>query len=289
MTNGIEVEFEKFLNTINSEISFKILKLYSKEKNGINLTETARAIGENTSTTRDRLKKLLDSKIIYQEEKNYFLSNLGSYTLTKLENFRKLSKFQSIFGQIPAELIPSEYLEKLIPNLEDTGLIRSQWQIFNIANQVVDEIKSQMDKRKIEMKLLGWNSLTLMIDIFQSYFKEISINTNSIQNLLNSLDFHLISSRNIILEIKDKPYIRKILDDTTLKDNISICEIVDKFNFVLFKYNQNVHIFLNKNDQFNYDNYFIAENNKSIADFYDDIFNFYLKQSIPLVEFLKKS
>lgn len=288
MSNEKEIEFEKFLNAINSESTYKILKLYFNNKKGFNLTETSRVIGENTSTTRDRLKKILDSKLIYLDGKNYYLSNLGSYTLNKLENFRRLSKYQSIFGEIPAEMIPTEFLEMLVVNLDDIGLIRSQWQFLNIVNQVVNDIKNDINKQCYELKLLGWKSLTLLFEIFQNYFKEISMNANTIQNLLKSFDFHVISSRDIISEINEKPDIRKILDNTTLKENISICEAVDKFNFIVFKYNQNVHIFLNKNNQFNFEQYFISENNKNIVNFYDSLFNHYLKQSIPLVDFLRK-
>ena len=50
--------FFSLLNSISSEIAYKILNLYQEDIKGLNLTETSRRISEKTSTVKDHLGKL---------------------------------------------------------------------------------------------------------------------------------------------------------------------------------------------------------------------------------------
>lgn len=289
MVEDIGVEFEDLLNAVGSEKTYKILKLYSKRKDGLNLTDTSRKISEITSTIRDHLKKMLETGLIFKEDKKYFLSNFGSFVLSSLEEFRTFNKFRSIFGQIPGEIIPSRFLREFIPHIKNLHVITNQWQFLNVTNEVIENIKSDIDTKKVEMKILGWKSLTLMLDIFQNYFKELSSSPDSIQKLLDTFDFQLISNMDILEELKKSTQVKDLMKLTNLQKHIHICKEIDNFNFVLFKYNNNVHIFLNKNNRFNFENYFLAQDNLGVVEFYNKVFRYYLDRSIPLSEYIGKS
>ncbi|MFX1385530.1 MAG: winged helix-turn-helix domain-containing protein, partial [Promethearchaeota archaeon] len=113
MTKNKNSEFNLLLNAISSEITYNILKLY--EVSSFNLTDTAKQLNFSISTVQDNLKKLLQSDLIYLNEKEYHLSSFGNYFLSKLKEFEEVNKLRHLFGKVPSKLIPCEFIEEFIP------------------------------------------------------------------------------------------------------------------------------------------------------------------------------
>ncbi len=278
--------FFSLLNSISSEIAYKILNLYQEDIKGLNLTETSRRISEKTSTVKDHLGKLKNSKLILKKNKNYYLSNFGSYILKNLKDLEIFNKASLIFGQIPAELIPSKYMRKLIPHLKEVKIQSDQWQFMTMTNRTLNQIKNDLGKGNVELKVLGWRSLVLSTGIIQEHFKTVKLEKNSVKNFLESVNFKLISDKELLDDLENEQ-IKSLLDDVSVKNRIRICEDIDKFQFTLFRYNQIVQFFLNEKDQVGIGHYFLIENNVHVVEFFNDVFDYYWQKSKPLTEFLK--
>ena len=275
-------DFINLLNSISSEIAYKILNLYEAEK-GLTLTNTSKEIEEKTSTVRDYLKRMISSNLIYKKEKKYYLSNFGSFILNNLRSLEVFNKARQIFGQIPAELIPSEFIQKLVFDLKDIEVESDGWQIMYISSNILNQINQDIGKQGNELKILGWKkSLTLSIEIIQKNLTKVSFDIASMNKFLEDLNFKLITDQTIIDEINKSKKLKEIVDNTSIKNRIHICENVENFSFTLFKYNKIIQFFLNEENK-----QFLIEDNDQAVEFFNSVFKYYLKRSKPLLEYLK--
>lgn len=280
-------EFFNFLNSFSNRIAFKILKVYSENKIGLNLTDTSMIINEKTSTVKDHLKKLLNAKLIFKSEKLYYLSNFGSYILNILDDLEILNKTSIIFGQIDADFIPSEYISELLPFLKNIPIITNQWQFITISNRMLNQIKAELGNRKIEIKVLGWNSLALGMEIIQNTFNEMDLNNESIKNLLNEINLELITDKNILKDVENNELINNMIKNPEIKERFQIADNIGRFRFIMMRYNEIIHFFLNEKEEFGIGPYFLIENEPGAVEVFDKIFNFFSIHSKPLAEFLK--
>ncbi|MGV9200763.1 MAG: hypothetical protein ACOC4M_18295, partial [Promethearchaeia archaeon] len=148
MTNS--TKFFELLNILSTEISYKILLLYSECKQGINLTNTAQMIDEKTSTVRDYLNRLLNAKCIYRVDKEYYLSNFGSLLLNYLKKIKKYHNLRKILGNISAEAIPTEYIELLDPIVDNIDIKSDQWQFMSVSNKIISKIQNGMGQKGVD-------------------------------------------------------------------------------------------------------------------------------------------
>lgn len=73
-----------------------------------------------------------------------------------------------------------------------------------------------------------------------------------------------------------------------LKEKILIYEKKKEFKFTMFKI-KDISIFaLIKNNDIDYQNYFIVENRPNLNEFFDRVFDYYYNCSTPLIQFLNR-
>jgi len=272
-------DFFLLLNSISSEISHRILNLYSKEIKGLNLTETSNNIGEKTSTVRDNLNKLLTTNLIYKKEKNYFLSNFGSFVLHYMKHLEIFNKTRQVFGQIPAELIPFEFIQELVPHISDIEIQSDQWKFMTISTRIMKKIVSDLNTEPGRLRVIGWESLTKALEIMDTFFK-----TKPINEFLHAIDFQLISPKVILNDIRKQSNIKKIAQ--LAGERIHICEEIENFKFILFNYNDIVQFFLSEGGNVGMGYHFVLEDNPEAVKFFDNVFDYYLKKSKPLFQYL---
>ena len=135
------------LSSFSNEISLKILETYHNNRDGLNLTDTSKFIEEKTTTVKDHLTKLMDSNLIYIQEKNYHLSYFGALIFKLIRNIKILNKTRKMFGQVPSDLIPTQFIFKLLPYLEKITVLSNQWAYMNIGNKVIEIIKNDTSKK----------------------------------------------------------------------------------------------------------------------------------------------
>ena len=155
MSNDTNDDFFLLLNSISSEVAYKILNLYSEDSEGLNLTETSNKLNEKTSTVRDHINRLLNNNLIYKKEKIYFLSNFGSFILRYMKHLEIFNKTRKVFGQIPAELIPSDFIQELVPHISDIEIQSDQWQFMSISNRIMDKMRAEFRDNPGELKVIG--------------------------------------------------------------------------------------------------------------------------------------
>ncbi|MHA1150436.1 MAG: hypothetical protein ACTSR8_19635 [Promethearchaeota archaeon] len=277
-------DFIKLLNAFSSEIAYNILNLYSN-KSGLTLTNTSNELGKeiSTSTIRDHLNRLIEAHLIYKKEKQYYLSNFGSFILKNLRSLEVFNKARQIFGQIPAELIPSEFIQKLVFDLKDIEVESDGWQIMYISSNILNQINQDIGIQGNELKILGWKkSLSLSIEIIQKNLTKVSFDITSMNKFLEDLNFELITDQTFIDEINKNKQLREMVDQTSIKNRIFVCEKVENFSFTLFKYNKIIQFFLNEENK-----QFLIEDNDPAVEFFDSVFQYYLNQSNPLLKYLK--
>jgi len=274
--------FFQLLNSISSEIAHKILNLYLENSQGLNLTDTSNKIEESTSTVRDHINRLLDANLIYKKEKFYFLSNFGSFILRYMKHLEIFNKTRKVFGQIPAELIPSKFIQELVPHISDIEIKSDQWEFMTISTRLMDKIRAEYKTNPGELRVIGWEHLSKALEIMKNLLmKDMDI---PYSEFLNLTDFELISNKRILKDIIEHKEIRKMAE--LIKDRVHICENIEKFEFILFKYKQTIQFFLYEGGKLGMGHHFVLEDNPDAVKFFDNVFNYYLNQSVPLTDLL---
>ncbi|MFO8019771.1 MAG: hypothetical protein R6U96_14195 [Promethearchaeia archaeon] len=284
MTNS--TNFFELLNSLSTEISYKILVLYSEQQEGINLTNTAQLIDEKTSTVRDYLNRLLDVKCIYRINKDYYLSNFGSLILDYLKKMKNYNILRDILGNISAGAIPTNFIEILDPIIQEIEIKSDQWQFMNVSNKLINQIQNDMGQEGIKLKVLGWRSLTLSLNIIQNYFNKVTLERYSIQQFLENTNFKLISDKGVLKEIHSNEKLKNIVEKTDINEKIYVYEEVENFPYTLIKYNETIQFFLNKGEEMKVGKYFTLENNETAKTFFNEIFDYFKKKSKPLSLYL---
>ena len=280
-------DFINLLSSFSSEIAFKILSLYSNNQKSYTLTETAREINEKTSTVKDHLIKLVNATILYKTDKTYNLSNFGSFIINYVKNMEILNRLKMIFGELPAELIPSEFIHEVLPYIEDITVQIDVMKLANISNRILKQIDHDLGKKKVVINMLGWKSLALSEDIIQDFFKGVSLDRDdSIEEFLTNTNFKLIAGKKMLEELNHNPKYRKRLENPDINKNFFIYEEIDTFKFTFFKFNDKIQFFFNEQNKMRH---FLVENNPKAIDFFDKVFNYYFNKSIPLADLINKS
>ncbi|TXT55012.1 MAG: hypothetical protein BAJALOKI2v1_710008 [Promethearchaeota archaeon] len=282
MDKEIDLDLINLLNAFSNKIAYKILYLYHLFPNGFNLTDTSKELDEKTSTVNDHLEKLLDARLIYKEHKEYKLSIFGNYVLNSINKFETLNKLKEILGKLPAQKIPLNFIDDLIPHIDKVEIQTNQWKFMRISNILINQIQSEMKETPVELKILGWKSLSLSLDIIKTYFNNLTLAPQSLQGFFDKTNFELISDKKIIDDIKTNDRIMEILRTTDLKERIMICKNVEKFDFTLLRYKDLIHFFLNeeKKEGINYSVFF--KNNSGALDFFNKVYAYYLHDSVSL-------
>ncbi|MFX1237476.1 MAG: hypothetical protein ACFFAS_06515 [Promethearchaeota archaeon] len=282
------MSFSEILNSFSSPIAIKILKTYSNSNNGINLSHTAELINEKISTVKDHLKKLVKTRILYKINKLYYLSNFGSFIFDLLTEIETLSKTREIFGQLSANMIPSKILLEFLPYIKEIPIISNQWLFLTISNKLLSQIQTELEKKPIELKVLGWNSLVLGFEIIKNSFKQISFDKNSLIHLLNNLNLILISDKSIIKELLDSKNqdLRNIVVNPETKERFQVTENVDRFKFITIRYNDIIHFFLNEKEKMGIGPYFIIEKKPGAIEVFDQLFEHFLRLAKPLCDYI---
>lgn len=286
MDKEIDSDYLDLLNSFSNKIAFKILNLLHNSLNGFNLTDTAKNIGEKTSTVNDHLEKLLNAHLIYRENKNFHLSNYGNFVLNYLNNLRILDNLKEIFGKLPARRIPLEYIHELIPSIKNVEIQTNQWKFMQISSSIIKQIQVDVKKGPVNLKILGWESLALSLDIIENYFKTLTLAPQSLQNFFNKTNFELISDKGIIEDIRNNQRLVKIMRTTDLKKRIMIFEKVEKFDFTLFRYKDTIHLFLNEETKGGIDYSILFKDNPGAIRFFKKVYDYYLEDSNPLQSYL---
>ncbi len=290
MINNKCSQFEELLISISSIISYKILTLYSSDNKGWNLTDTAHNLQLPISTIQDYLLKLLNSNLIYKKAKLYYISNFGSFFLTELQNFEIFNKFCHIFGKIPAEIIPSRFIHELIPYLTDIKIEETSWHFMTVFNEMMNHFKNSLNRPEnaFDLKVLGWWDIDFDFHMLKTYFKDLEMNIESMQRFFknSNLNIRVISHKKIVDEIKADKSLVELMKHFNLFDGFRIFDI-ESFNFTFLKYNQKISLFLVKDNDIDAKHHIFFENNSGMNKFFDDLFHYYWKRSIPITEFLK--
>ncbi len=283
-----ELGLTDIFNSFSNPIAMKILHIHSESNEGFNLSDTANLIGEKISTVKDHLKKLLTRNLLYKIGNKYFLSNFGSFIYDSLIEIEILSKAMNIFGKIPSRLIPSKYLRKLLPFLKNSNISSNQWEFMTISNKLLNQIKSERGKIKIELKVLGWNSLALGREIIKNLFDDISLDNMTVRKLLADLNLKLISDKSIFQDLKTlkENELLKLLKIPGIKERFQVWDGDDSFSFTIMHYNNVIHFFLNEKDNTGLGPYFIIEDEPRAIKIFNKIFNYYSRSSKPLSFYL---
>ena len=291
MNNKKNDEFHQFLTSISSVLSYNILKLYFNANCGFSLTETKEKLNESISTVQDHLKRLLSLKIIIKEQKTYVISNFGSFIFTELEKFKIINRVRDFFGQIPDKLIPARFLNELIPYLSDFEIHRTSVQFMDEMHEMMSKMTQQLETGKHNVKVLGWWSLKMDLDFLKTFYKDINLDTPSMEKLFESVDFKLILTENVVSEMLENEQIIKLtqqVDIFTSAEYIRILEQSEKFNFTIMKSDDYIGFFLIIKDDFDPKHFIIAQNNPGLEKFFNDLFDYYWERSIPLEQCLNK-
>jgi len=282
-------DFANLLNSFSNEISLKILKTYERAKAGLNLTDTSKIIEEKNTTVKDHLIKLLDSNLIYVEEKKYYLSYFGALILEQIKNVELLDRTRRIFGHISSDMIPTRFVAKFIPYLKGVEVSTNQWAFMNVGNKLIDIIKNNMGVNKTVLKLIGWNSIQLSLEIMRNSFPNIFTEKDAMKKMFDDQNLSLITDKSFLKDMDDNN-LAKAIALPEFKERVLIYPNVEQFNFMLIRYNKYITFFLNTNREANLGPYFIIKSKKndkpSPIEIFEEIFEYFSKKSKPLVEIL---
>ena len=280
------LNFKYCLNAISSSLAHKILRLYSKKKEGLNLTDTASSLDEPISTIQDHLKKLLDSSAIYLKSKKYYLSSYGNYILHQLEEIKQFNDLSGIFGQIPADMIPHQLLKELVPNLTDVDLNNNSWHFFQMMEDFFNDFKENLKSGKINLKIkvLGWWDIDMDFEILQTHFKDLRMDSSSVFKFFKNITFKIVSDKNFAEDLTNHDEFREVLDYFKDKDYMRICEDV-VFNFTMMRYENTFILFLTKDGDMDYAHHYYSQDEPHVLKFFEQLFDHYWSKSVPSSEF----
>ena len=283
----------RVLGAFSNEISLKILNAYSKNKNGLNLTETSKIIQEKTTTVKDHLTKLLDSNLIYVKGKTYYLSYFGALILKMVDRIEILNRAKSLFGQVSSDLIPTQYIFKLLPHLKNVKVFNSNWAFINVGNKIIDFIQNDKSKNKnYELKLIGWNSVTTALEIARSSFKNVAVDLNNIKDFIIDVNLKMITDKSFLNDLDKNEILKNLHNIPEIQERVLIYDGFEEFNFMLIRYNKYITFFLNESQDENLGPYFILTDSPRIKpsaiDIYEEIFEYFANKSTPMTEVFKE-
>lgn len=277
--------FENLVNSISNHISHKILNLYNAQNEGFNLTNTANEINEKISTTQDHLNKLLKQRLVYRKEKDYFLSNFGEYLFAILKKLSLFGKFKDLFGRIPQGVIPPQFLEKLIPELEKSSIITTSWNFMNTMDKYIKKMKKNLKKSHQNLGIIGWWSLEYDFELMEMYFPDFNLNKNKLKEFFQNFSMKMVTHKGMIQEIKNNSLFSKIIMEDDLIKNFRIYEGVNQFNFCIMRFNQVIAFFLVNDNDIDFQHNIFMENNEKVIETFRELLNYYWVRSTPLKEF----
>ncbi len=275
------------LNTISNETAHDLLNLY--KENSYNLTDTARKLALPISTVQDNLKKLIQSRLLFVREKKYHVSSLGDYLLTKLNEIEPILRLQNFFGDIPADLIPHQFIEHLLPFIKEIDIQETSWHFFNIIDKLLSKFKEEIDEGtfKGEIRVLGWWSLEFDLALLKTYFPDRTIDMEFYLTFFKNVRFHQITDKKFVEELRNHEFFQDMKKYLEMEDNIRIMEDIT-FNFTIMEIEGSMCFFLVRNDDVDIQHHFILENPKSQSIF-NSIFTKYQEKSLSLHDYLEKS
>jgi hypothetical protein len=157
---------------------------------------------------------------------------------------------------------------------------------MSVSNQIIGRIQQDIGQQGVELKVLGWRSLSLSMSIIQNYFKKITLERYSIQQFLENTNFELISDQGMLKEIQKVEKLKEVVGKTTIKDKIYVYEEIERFPYTILNYNEIIQFFLNKGEDMEVGNYFTLENNETAQTFFTKLFGNFKKRSKPLSYYL---
>lgn len=281
------------LSAISNEISFKIIKAYEHDRNGLNLTDTSKLIEEKTTTVKDHLTKLMDSNLIYVQDKKYYLSYLGLLILEQVKNIELLNETRKIFGHVSSDMIPPRFLIQLIPYLKGIKVFSNQWAFMNLGNKLIDIMKNNIGENKTVLKLIGWNSIPISLEIIRNSFNNLLTEKMDMKQFFMDINLSLITDLSFLSNIEDNDQIKEMMLIPEFKERILICQDIEKFNFMLIRYNKYLTFFLNTSQETDLGPYFIIRSKPKgdhhAIKIFEEIFEYFSKKSTPLVDILEES
>jgi len=290
MVDFLGSDFTNLLNSFSNEISLKILNTYETNKDGLNLTDTSKKIKEKTTTVKDHLIKLMESNLIYVQEKKYYLSYFGALILEQMRNIELLNRTKRIFGHVSSEMIPTRFVAKFIPYLKGVEVSTNQWAFMNVGNKLIEIIKNNIGVKKTVLKLIGWNSIQLSLEIMRSSFPNIFTEKDAMKEIFNDQNLSLITDKSFLKDIRDNKIIKDAMALPEFKERVLIYQNVEQFSFMLIRYDKYITFFLNTNQEANLGPYFIIKSKKndepSPIEIFEEIFHYFSKKSTPLVDIL---
>jgi len=196
-----------------------------------------------------------------------------------MKHLEIFNKTRQVFGQIPAELIPSEFIQELVPHISDIEIQSDQWKFMTISTRIMKKIVTDLNDEPGKLRVIGWESLTKALEIMDTFFK-----TKPIDEFLEATDFQLISPNVILNDIRKQGEIKRVRQIGG--ERIRICEDIENFKFILFNYDQIVQFFLSEGGNVGMGYHFVLEDNPEAVKFFDNVFQYYLKKSKPLSHFI---
>ncbi len=288
-------EFVSVLNSFSNNISLKILKTYDCNRNGLNLTDTSQMIEEKTTTVKDHLNRLIDSNLVYIQDKKYYLSYFGELILELIGNFEILNNTRKIFGQLSSGMIPTKFIIKLIPYLKGIKVSSNQWAFMNLGNKIIKIIENTMSKKKIDLRIIGWNSVPIAHEIIRNSFSfnNIAGEKEVIKKICVETNIKIITDKYFLSTIKTDDQNREIYNVPEIKERVLICQNIEKFNFMLIRYNKYITCFLNISQEEGLGPYFIitgkSKEKLGVIEIYEEIFEYFSNKATPLSEILDKN
>ena len=292
MADSSSSDLASLLNSLSNEISLKILKLYKLNKDGLNLTDTSKIIKEKKTTVKDHLKKLVDSNLIYIHEKKYYLSYFGALVLEQVSNVELLNSTRKIFGSISSEMIPTRFITKFIPHLKGVKVFTNQWRFMNIVNELIDIIKKNHKDGKTALKLIGWNSIPFSLAIMRSSFNNIMTEEESIKQFYMDTGLMVITDESFLRNTKEIEQVKDMLAIPEVQKRTMICQDVEKFNFMIVRYDNYITFFLNRSQEAGFGPYFTIRGKYKFkphpVEIFEEIFEYFSKKSSRLSELESK-
>ncbi|MFX1570891.1 MAG: winged helix-turn-helix domain-containing protein, partial [Promethearchaeota archaeon] len=278
-------DFEFLLHTISSPVTYDILRLYSKRN--YNLTETAKNLNLSISTVQDNLKKLEKSELIYSNKKKYQLSGFGKFILLELEKINKFNKLNQFLGKIPADLIPPQFLNELAKNVSNIHIGTSSMTFMSYMNDIIKDLKNAIVNGYHEFKVIGWWSLKMDIDFFKTFFKGFELNIPTFEKISKHFKFELITNETVLNEILNDKNFNELINHFQAYESIQISEKLKNCNITIIGYEKLVVFLLVENNDFNLSNFLFIEDNDNCLQFFENLFNYYLKSSKSIESFIK--
>jgi predicted transcriptional regulator len=280
MGESYNSEFETLMQSLSSNLAFQILDLYETKETGYSLTETARTLDHPVSTVQEYLKRFQNTSLIFKKEKKYVLSNFGSYILSELREFKKVSKLNEILGKIPANMIPDDFISVLVKDLSNMKIDINSVDYMSILHETGEKLKTDVEEGDHTFKLMGWWDLEMDLGFFRTIFKELELDIPTFTRFYEHFDIKLIINENLYEEIENHPKIYEIIRHFSAKEEI--IRVYEEFNgckFSILRYDHYVLFFLIKDNDIDFKNMVFFSKNKNALEFFELLFDYYWEQA----------